>query len=77
MAMLSFCGVDVSKDRLDVVVLPEGWFFSVRRPISASSTSAWPRWLPLDRFKNAGTQVIIYPKELASGELQSPYSVGR
>ena len=27
MAMLSFCGVDVSKDRLDVV--PEGWFFSV------------------------------------------------
>src|SRR5262245_25469543 len=29
MAMLSFCGVDVSKDRLDVVVLPEGWFFSV------------------------------------------------
>jgi hypothetical protein len=29
MAMLSFCGIDVSKDRLDVVVLPEGWFFSV------------------------------------------------
>jgi len=29
MAMLSFCGVDVSKDRLDVVVPPEGWFFSV------------------------------------------------
>ena len=27
--VLSFCGVDVSKDRLDVVVLPEGWFFSV------------------------------------------------
>ena len=24
MAMLSFCGVDVSKDRLDMVVLPEG-----------------------------------------------------
>ena len=23
MAMLSFCGIDVSKDRLDVVVLPE------------------------------------------------------
>ena len=29
MAMLSFCGIDVSKDCLDVVVLPEGWFFSV------------------------------------------------
>jgi hypothetical protein len=28
MAMLSFCGIDVSKDRLDVVVLP-GWSFSV------------------------------------------------
>src|SRR4029453_12099258 len=28
MAMLSFCGIDVSKDRLDVVVLPEGGFFS-------------------------------------------------
>ena len=25
MAMLSFCGIDVSKDRLDVVVLPEGY----------------------------------------------------
>jgi hypothetical protein len=31
----------------------------------------------LDQFKKAGTQVIIYPKELASGELQIPYSVGR
>ena len=31
----------------------------------------------LDQFKKAGTQVIIFPKELASGELQSPYSVGR
>src|SRR5215831_679543 len=31
----------------------------------------------LDQFKKAGTQVIIYPKELASGELQVPYSVGR
>ena len=29
MAELSFGGIDVSKDRLDVVVLPEGWFFSV------------------------------------------------
>jgi hypothetical protein len=27
MATLSFCGIDVSKDRLDVVVLPEEWFF--------------------------------------------------
>jgi hypothetical protein len=28
MAMLSFCGVDVSKDRLDVVVLPDpAWRF--------------------------------------------------
>src|SRR5262245_33766584 len=36
MAMLSFCGVDVSKDRLDVVVLPEGWFFSV-----SNDTAGW------------------------------------
>ena len=31
----------------------------------------------LDQFKKAGTQVIIYPKELASGKLQFPYSDGR
>src|SRR6516225_3728886 len=30
MAMLSFCGVDVSKQRLDVMVLPEQQRFSVR-----------------------------------------------
>src|SRR5262249_32703646 len=30
------CGVDVSKDRLDVVVLPEGWFFSV-----SNDTAGW------------------------------------
>ena len=36
MAMLSFCGIDVSKDRLDVVVLPEGWFFSV-----SNDTTGW------------------------------------
>src|SRR5262249_61166274 len=36
MAMLSFCGVDVSKDRLDVVVLPKGWFFSV-----SNDTAGW------------------------------------
>src|SRR5215471_14269497 len=30
MAMLSFCGIDVSKDRLDVMVLPEQESFSVR-----------------------------------------------
>src|SRR5215471_5351953 len=36
MAMLSFCGVDVSKDRLDMVVLPEGWFFSV-----SNDTAGW------------------------------------
>src|SRR5258705_13254196 len=30
MAMLSFCGIDVSKDRLDVVVLPEQQCSSVR-----------------------------------------------
>jgi hypothetical protein len=34
--MLSFCGIDVSKDRLDVVVLPEGWFFSV-----SNDTAGW------------------------------------
>ena len=31
----------------------------------------------LDQFKRAGTQAIIYPKELASGNLQFPYSEGR
>src|SRR5215831_575016 len=36
MAMLSFCGIDVSKDRLDVVVLPEEWFFSV-----SNDTAGW------------------------------------
>src|SRR5262245_55213066 len=35
MAMLSFCGVDVSKNRL-VVVVPEGWFFSV-----SNDTAGW------------------------------------
>src|SRR5262249_50852883 len=30
------CGIDVSKDRLDVVVLPEGWFFSV-----SNDTAGW------------------------------------
>ena len=30
MAMLSFYGIDVSKDRLDVVVLPEQQYSSVR-----------------------------------------------
>ena len=29
-------GIDVSKDRLDVVVLPEGWFFSV-----SNDTAGW------------------------------------
>lgn len=31
----------------------------------------------LDQFKKAGTQVIVYPKELASGKLQFPYAEGR
>src|SRR5215468_8246995 len=30
MTMLSFCGIDVSKDRLDVMVLPEQQSFAVR-----------------------------------------------
>src|SRR5262249_4990541 len=36
MAMSSLCVVDVSKDSLDVVVLPEGWFFSV-----SNDTAGW------------------------------------
>jgi hypothetical protein len=36
MAMLSFCGVDVSKDRLDVVVLP-AW--SIIRSICPATRS--------------------------------------
>jgi len=34
MAMLSFCGIDVSKDRLDVMVLPEHQSFAVRNDAS-------------------------------------------
>jgi transposase len=34
MAMLSFCGVDVSKDRLDVLVLPEQQSFSVSNDVA-------------------------------------------
>ena len=31
----------------------------------------------LDQFKKPGTQVIVYPKDLASGRLLLPYSEGR
>jgi transposase len=34
MAMLSFCGIDVSKDRLDVMVLPEHQCSSVRNDVA-------------------------------------------
>src|SRR5258707_9437260 len=36
MEKLPYGGIDVSKDRLDVVVLPEGWFFSV-----SNDTAGW------------------------------------
>jgi transposase len=36
MEKLSYGGIDVSKDCLDVVVLPEGWFFSV-----SNDTAGW------------------------------------
>src|SRR6201989_172387 len=36
MEKLSYGGIDLSKDRLDVVVLPEGWFFSV-----STDTAGW------------------------------------
>src|SRR6201987_2918976 len=36
MEKLSYGGIDVSKDRLDVLVLPEGWFFSV-----SNDTAGW------------------------------------
>src|SRR5258707_10109828 len=38
MEKLSYGGIDVSKDRLDVVVLPEGWFFSV-----SNDTAGWAK----------------------------------
>src|SRR5512132_3490283 len=38
MAMLSFCGIDVSKDRLDVVVLPVQQGFSV-----CNDAAGWAR----------------------------------
>jgi branched-chain amino acid transport system substrate-binding protein len=31
----------------------------------------------LDQFKKSGTQVIIYPKDIASGRLQFPYADAR
>jgi branched-chain amino acid transport system substrate-binding protein len=31
----------------------------------------------LDQFKKTGTQVIVYPKDIASGSLQFPYAEGR
>ena len=31
----------------------------------------------LEQFKKLGTQVIVYPEELASGELEFPYSERR
>ena len=37
MAMLSFCGIDVSKDRLDVMVLPEQQCSSVRNDVAGWS----------------------------------------
>jgi hypothetical protein len=37
MAMLSFYGIDVSKDRLDVVVLPEQQYSSVRNDASGGT----------------------------------------
>ena len=42
MEKLSCGGIDVSKDRLDVVVLPEGWFFSVSND-TAGHAAAPPR----------------------------------
>src|SRR3954447_18624153 len=44
MAILSFCGMDVSKDRLDVVVLPEGRFCSV-----SNDAAGWAERTPPDR----------------------------
>ena len=43
MAMLSFCGIDVSKDRLDVVVLPEQKCSSVRN--DAAGWAELVEWL--------------------------------
>ena len=37
MAMLSFCGIDVSKDRLDVMVLPEQQCSSVGNNVAGWS----------------------------------------
>jgi hypothetical protein len=37
--MLSFCGIDVSKDCLDVMVLPEQQRFSV-----CNDAAGWPSW---------------------------------
>ena len=36
MEKLSYGGIDVSKERLDVVVLPEGWYYTV-----SNDTAGW------------------------------------
>jgi hypothetical protein len=42
MAMLSFCGIDVSKDRLDVMVLPEQQSAGERIPRGITGVSDTP-----------------------------------
>src|SRR5215813_9899069 len=60
MAMLFFCGVDVSKDRLDMVVLSEGWFFSV-----SNDTAGWAELVARLRLLAAGLSVRrINPNKL-------------
>ena len=48
MAMLSFCGIDVSKDRLDVMVLPEQQSFAVR-----NDAAGWAELIARLRDKQA------------------------
>src|SRR5262245_34076519 len=67
MAMLSFCGIDVSKDRLDVVVLPEGWFFSV-----SNDTAGWAELVA--RLRPLTVQLALSRAVVTSAESSVPCS---
>ena len=70
--MLSFCGIDVSKDRLDVIVLPEGrWrrqpghtgsetFTNTIGMVRVASRDATIAGLPAPRMMS-GTSAVLRP----------------
>ena len=59
--MLSFCGIDVSKDRLDVIVLPEG-----------QCSSADSRHTGSETFTNTIGMVRVASRNAAMAGLPAP-----